>query len=89
MKTPHAGHNAGDNAGDRQRTVPQKPMFVTCLVRGNSSAKRNVHNCNAYLKGHNTQHSGHTVFFQNKLMVEIYPKCLLRAIGKVLLMKFS
>ena len=42
------------------------------------------------LKGHNTQHSGHTGhFFQNELMVEIYSKSLVRTIGKVLLMKFS
>ena len=33
------------------------------------------------------QHSGHTS--QTKLMVEIYSKSLVRAIGKVLLMKFS
>ena len=42
------------------------------------------------LMGHNTQHSGRTnQFFQNELMVEIYFKSLIRAIGKVLLMKFG
>ena len=40
------------------------------------------------------QHKRSTVFiqvkiYQNELMVEIYSKSLLRAIGKVLLMKFS
>ena len=36
------------------------------------------------------QHSGHIgQIFQNELMVEIYSKSLVRAIGKVLLMKFS
>ena len=36
------------------------------------------------------QHSGHMGhFFQTELMVEIYSKSLGRAIGKVLLMKFS
>ena len=39
------------------------------------------------LKGHNTQHSGQ--FFQNELMVEIYFKSLVRAIGKALCMEFS
>ena len=39
---------------------------------------RNIINC---LKAHNTQ--------QNELMVEIYFKSLVRAIGKVLCMKFS
>ena len=43
------------------------------------------------LKGHNTQHV--VVIwvkdFLNELMVEIYSKNLVRAIGKVLLMKFS
>ena len=39
------------------------------------------------IKGHNTQHSGHTD--QNELVAEIYSKSLVRAIGKVLLMKFS
>ena len=29
------------------------------------------------------------LFFQTELMVEIYSKSLVRAIGKVLLMKFS
>ena len=28
-------------------------------------------------------------FFQTELMVEVYSKCLVRAIGKVLFMKFS
>ena len=43
------------------------------------------------LKGPNRQHSGHMgqVFFQTELMVEIYSKSLVSAIGKVLLMKFS
>ena len=42
------------------------------------------------LKGHNTQHSGHKGnFFQSELFVEIYSKSLVRAICKVLLMKFS
>ena len=44
------------------------------------------------LKGHNTQHSGHTSIkqiFQNEIMVEIYSKRPVRAIGKVLVMKFS
>ena len=42
------------------------------------------------LKGTNTQHSGHTGnFFQTELMVEIYSKSLVRANGKLLLMKFS
>ena len=41
-------------------------------------------------KGHNTQHSGHTGHnFSNELMVEIYSMSLVRAIGKVLLIKFS
>ena len=36
------------------------------------------------------QHSGHTGgFFQIELMVEIYSKSLVRAINKVLRMKFS
>ena len=36
------------------------------------------------------QHSGHTgQNFQNELMVEIYSKSLVRAIGKVLRMKLS
>ena len=39
------------------------------------------------LKGHNTQHSGHTG--QNEVMVEICSKILARAIGKVLRMKFG
>ena len=35
------------------------------------------------------QHSGHTgQYYQNELMVEIYSKSLVRAIGKVLLMKY-
>ena len=38
------------------------------------------------LKGTSTQHSGH---MGQKSAVEIYSKCLARAIGKVLLMKFS
>ena len=51
------------------------------------------------LKGHNTQHSGHmgqlqlvviwVNFYQTELMVEIHSKSLVRAIGKVLPMKFS
>ena len=41
------------------------------------------------LKEHNTQHSGHTDFFQNELMVEIYSKSIVRAIGKVLCTIFS
>ena len=43
------------------------------------------------LKGHNTQHSGHMgkKNVQTELMVEIYSKSLVRAIGKVLLVKFS
>ena len=42
------------------------------------------------LKGTNTQHSGHMGhFFQTELMVEICSKNLVRANGKVLLMKFS
>ena len=46
-------------------------------------------NYDAYpLKGHNTQHSGHTDFL-NELMVEIFSKSLVRAIGKVLHMTFS
>ena len=36
------------------------------------------------------QHSGHTgQNFHNELMVEIYSKSLVRAVGKVLVMKFS
>ena len=42
------------------------------------------------LKGTNTHHNGHMVkIFQTKVMVEIYSKSLVRAIGKVLLMKLS
>ena len=42
------------------------------------------------LKGHNTQHSGHKgQKFQNELMVEIYSKSPVRAIGQVSLMKSS
>ena len=42
------------------------------------------------LKGHNKQHSGHIgQHFQTELMVEIYSQSLVRAIGKVLLMKFN
>ena len=43
-----------------------------------------------WLKGHNTQHSGHMgQNFKNEFMVEIYSKSLVRAIGKVFLMKLS
>ena len=44
-----------------------------------------------YLKGHNTQHIVviRVKISQTGLMVEIYSKGLVRAIGKVLLMKFS
>ena len=37
------------------------------------------------------QNSGHiwVIFFQTELMAEIYSKSLARAMGKVLLMKFS
>ena len=42
------------------------------------------------LKGTNTQHCGHMgQFFQTEVMVEIYFKSLVGAIGKVLLMKFK
>ena len=42
------------------------------------------------LKGHNKQLVVIWVrFFQNELMVDIYSKSLVAAIGKVLLMKFS
>ena len=42
------------------------------------------------LKGLSTQHSGHTdQSFQNVLMVEIYPKSLVMAIGEVLHIKLS
>ena len=41
----------------------------------------------SYFKGHNTQHSGH--MGQTELMAEIYSKSPVRAIGKVLLMKFK
>ena len=42
------------------------------------------------MEGHNTQHSGHTGHnLKNELLVEIYSKSLVRAIGKVLLMKLS
>ena len=42
------------------------------------------------LMRHNTQHSGRTnQYFQNELMVEIYFKSLIRAVGTVLLMKFG
>ena len=40
------------------------------------------------LKGHNTQHGGHTGE-KKELVIEIYSKSLVRAIGKVLHMKFS
>ena len=39
------------------------------------------------LKGTNTQHSGH--MGQTELVAENYSKCPVRAIGKVLLMKFT
>ena len=42
------------------------------------------------LMGTNTQHSGHMgKKNQNELMAEIYSKCPVRTIGKVLLMKVS
>ena len=43
------------------------------------------------LKGHTMQHSGHAAqhIFQNELMVEMYSMSLVRAISKVLHMKFS
>ena len=43
------------------------------------------------LKGTNMHQNGHIWVnnFQIESMVEIYSKCLIRAIGKVLLMKFS
>ena len=42
------------------------------------------------LKGTNTQHSGHMVQnFQTELIVEIYFRSLVRAIGKVLCMQFN
>ena len=42
------------------------------------------------LKGTTTQHSGHMgQVFQTELMVEIYSKSRVRAIGKVLLLTFS
>ena len=41
------------------------------------------------LKGPNTQHSGHMEICQTELMSEIYSKSQVRAIDKVLLMKFS
>ena len=42
------------------------------------------------LKGHNTQHSGHTgQIFRNESTVEIYSKSQVGALGKVLRMKFS
>ena len=45
---------------------------------------------NIGLKGPNTQHSGHEgQIFRTELMVEICSKSLFRAIGIVLLMKFS
>ena len=48
------------------------------------------HNRYDPLKGHITQQSGHIgLFFQTEIMVEIYSKSLVRAIGKVLLTKFS
>ena len=49
-----------------------------------------IYDASVFLKGHNTQHSGHTGHnFQNELMFEIYSKSLVRAIGKVLCMKFT
>ena len=44
-----------------------------------------------HLKGHNTQHSAHMgkKKSQNELMVEIYSKSLVRAIGKILHMKLD
>ena len=43
-----------------------------------------------HLNGHNTQHSGHIGRkYQTELMVEIYSKSLVRAIGIVLCIKFS
>ena len=46
-----------------------------------------MNNENRQLKGHNTQRSAH--MGQNQLMVEIYSMSVVRAIGKVLRMKFS
>ena len=42
-----------------------------------------------FLKGHNTQHSGHMGqhFLRNESMIEIFSKSLVRAIGLVLRMK--
>ena len=52
--------------------------------------RQEQHIYNPMLKGHNTQYSGHMgQFCQNELMVEIYSKGLVRAIGKVSLMKLS
>ena len=41
------------------------------------------------LMGTDTQHSSHMGQHFSNLMVEIYSKCLVRAIGKVLLIKLS
>ena len=72
-----------------------------CKLRHHIFCKHNIHSNSAYgsctvqisvnqHSEHITQHNGHTGhFFQNELMVEIYSKSLLRAIGKVLLMKLS
>ena len=50
----------------------------------------NKDNHKTFLKRPNTQHSGYMGhFFQTELMVEIYSKSVVRAIGKVFLMEFS
>ena len=48
-----------------------------------------ISTCIKILKGTNTHHNGHTgKKIKTEIMVEIYSNSLVRAIGKVLLMKF-
>ena len=58
----------------------QSEIFLSYHVIVSRSMYEEVSVCLSVLKGHNTQHSGHTG--QNEFMVEIYSKSLVGAIGK-------